>query len=91
MAKRIGEIFAKNLLDLLKSKNWDRKQLADKLDAHRNTVGDWLSGRLPPEKQIERIADLFGVEEQQLFRDPDTPPTIDEALKVILKAMGKEK
>lgn len=46
-------------------------QIAEALAVEKSTVSRWFDGALPSEAMLPRIAAMFGIELDELFRAPD--------------------
>lgn len=51
-------------------RGWNQAYVAKELDVNKGTVSKWFDGALPSEANLPRIAALFGVEVDELFRAP---------------------
>ena len=61
--------FGENLIKLRKTMGLTRKELAEKLNVHENTLAGYeLSGREPSYSKLIQIADFFGVTIDELIR-----------------------
>ena len=60
--KNLEQIFAANLTELRKQKEWTQAELAEKINYSDKSVSKWERGDgLPDLKVLIRLADLFGV------------------------------
>lgn len=46
-------------------------EIAESLEINKSTVSKWFNGALPSEANLPRIAAMFGVEVDELFRMPE--------------------
>lgn len=63
--------FNTNLEYLRKRKGWTQTELGDKLGVSTGVIAHWEHGRRQPNtmEMVGKIADLFGVDEDILFKD----------------------
>lgn len=69
MSKRdVNKIFAENLKQLRRERKLYQKDVADALGVSNSIVSDWEKGvKMPRGGAIQKIADLFGISQNQLF------------------------
>jgi len=67
--------FNDRLRALLDAREWNQKRLADELGSPPSTVSQWINGQRTPEgEQLQRLADLLGVEAEWLRRGDGPEP-----------------
>lgn len=75
-------MFADKLIRLRKSKGMSQQALADALKVGRSTIGMYeLGSREPNFKQLNEIADLFGVSVSELIDEHDNELVVVERMK----------
>lgn len=75
-------MFADKLIRLRKSKGMSQQALADALKVGRSTIGMYeLGSREPNFKQLNEIADLFGVSVSELIDEHDNEFVVVERMK----------
>lgn len=73
--KEIGEIFTKNLKQLLLDNAMTSKEFADKIGFKASSVSMWLTGKsLPRMGTLDKIADLFNVTVEDLVTERKSEP-----------------
>ena len=84
--------FAKNLKKLRTQKGLTQLELAKKLDKDYSTVGKWeLGQRSPAMLDILKIADIFGVNVEELISGQDDfKKSKDEILNQKIKNLSEE-
>jgi DNA-binding transcriptional regulator YiaG len=59
-----------------KAREWTQMAFAYEAKVSMSTVARWEAGRLPPVRELMRIADVLGVSANQLVEPPDVDETI---------------
>ena len=53
------------------SRQMKQSDIVKRMDVDKSTVSKWFGGVLPSQSHIEKLAALFSIEPQALFRHPD--------------------
>jgi len=61
-------------------RGWTQMTFAVEANVSMSTVARWEAGKLPPVRELMRIADVLGVPAEQLVESPDVPSDIDDRL-----------
>lgn len=92
----VARILAKNLRALMERANLQQVDVAGRLGVSKSTVNGWLSTRSTPNLgQLPAIASLFGISVSALLNpslipDEGVEISVEEALKILAEAHGKE-
>ena len=79
--------FNENLKELRLKKGMSQTELAEKVFVSRSAVAKWENGLgLPSDDSLNRLAEFFGVEREELYSDKATEAVIVEKNKTISKA-----
>ena len=85
----------KNVLYLMKVKNWTAADLSEKIHATDRTVKKWLEGsRVPTGPKLDRLAHVAGVSREDFVNkclDPDSPSEPDDSFSARLVTALKKK
>lgn len=69
-------------------KGWTQLAFALEADVSPSSITRWESGKLPPVRELMRIADLLGVDADELVEDPPTRDD-DERLDRLESTLGQ--
>lgn len=79
--------FNENLKELRLKKEMSQAELAEKVFVSRSAVAKWENGLgLPSDDSLNRLAEFFGVEREELYSDKAIEAVIVEKNKTIFKA-----
>ena len=69
----------KRILRLRKQKNWNQKQLSDKLEIASRQLVRWENDQARPRpKALEQMAKVFGVQLEELITEPAPTADVDD-------------
>jgi len=74
--KEIGKRIAK----AREAKGWTQLTFAYEANVSPNSIQRWEAGRLPPVRELIRLAGLLGIEPEELVETADGPRTQEEVL-----------
>lgn len=81
--RRVAEGFGERLRIELGRIGWSQKDLADKLGTRQGTVSAWASGTIPDAPNLERLADVLGVDPGYLLFGTPRNSAAAEALVIV--------
>ena len=71
-----------NIVDLRKKCNMSQDDLAEALGTTQKTMSEIETGKVWPDyKNIQKLAVIFGVQETDLFSDPNLKAALDQLLR----------
>ena len=88
----IRDIFAKNLVRIMRKRKMSVNELAEKLKVNQPLVSAWRTGKYFPVKYLDQLAESLRIQPAELFIDVDHPTLSDmtgiEALEALAQSMG---
>lgn len=70
-------------------RGWTQLDLAHHANVSPSSVQRWEAGRLPPVRELIRLAGLLEIEPEQLVETPDGPTNLEAVLERVEEALGE--
>lgn len=88
--KNQDEIFAENLMDIMRRKGISQNQLARMLDITPAAVNKWVRGlSTPRNEKIDKVCQVLNVQRSDLLTDKDTIPNLSVPAAYPLPMLGR--
>ncbi len=69
---QLGDVFRSNLRRLMAKQGWTQLEFAKQMDVSQPYASQLMSGaREPGLSTIDKVATLFGIQQDELLREPD--------------------